>query len=230
MPISTRRRHQAMCVDDHKPLFRQIGETNSETRFLLKLVNVDDEQKFPKTSVCIILVALVYLESAKIYTGPKTVRGLKRLRTTGISRHAAINTHKNKTMHWTTTFLNRTGWTILLTLNLTSVKVSYVCNFNTFNSATLCLNNNIHLIQINQTKHYLPFMATSCGILGVEPLTNSFKSISLSSIKCSSRPPPLANLNGMNSSATNPYKGSMFLDWKRNDCTCYTTETNNWKN
>ena len=123
MPISTRRRHQAMCVDDHKPLFRQIGETNSETRFLLKLVNVDDEQKFPKTSVCIILVALVYLESAKIYTGPKTVRGLKRLRTTGISRHAAINTHKNKTMHWTTTFLNRTGWTILLTLNLTSVKV-----------------------------------------------------------------------------------------------------------
>jgi len=71
-----------MCVEDHKPLFRQTGETNSETRFSLKFVNVGDEQKFPKTSVCIILVDLVYLESAKIYTGSKRVHGLKRLRTT----------------------------------------------------------------------------------------------------------------------------------------------------
>ena len=38
-------------------------------------MNVSDEQKFPKTSVCIILVDLVYLESAKIYTGSKIVRG-----------------------------------------------------------------------------------------------------------------------------------------------------------
>ena len=54
----------------------------TETRFSLKFVNVGDEQKFPKTSVCIILVDLVYLESAKICTGLKIVRGLKRLRTT----------------------------------------------------------------------------------------------------------------------------------------------------
>ena len=72
-----------MCVDDHKPLFRQTFETNSETR-LLKFVNVGDEQKFPKTSVCIILVDLVYLESAKVCTGLKIVRGLKRLRITGL--------------------------------------------------------------------------------------------------------------------------------------------------
>jgi len=75
-----------MCVADHKPLFRQSGETNSETSFSLEFVNVGDEQKFPKTSVCIILVDLVYLESAKIYTGPKIVRGLKRLRTTVLGR------------------------------------------------------------------------------------------------------------------------------------------------
>jgi len=40
--------------------------------------------EFAKPSVCIILVALVYFESAKIYTGPKIVRVLKRLRNTGI--------------------------------------------------------------------------------------------------------------------------------------------------
>ena len=74
-----------MCVDDHMPLFRQTGETNSETRFSLKFVNVSDEQKFPKTSVCIILIVLVYIESAKIYTGSKIARGLKRLRTTDLS-------------------------------------------------------------------------------------------------------------------------------------------------
>jgi len=32
IPTSTRTRHQVMCVDDHKPLFRQTCETNSETR------------------------------------------------------------------------------------------------------------------------------------------------------------------------------------------------------
>jgi len=78
-----------MCVDDQRRLFRQTSETNSETRFLLKFVNVNDEQKFPKPSVCIILVALVYLESAKIDTGPKIVRGLKRLRTTDLN--SAVN-------------------------------------------------------------------------------------------------------------------------------------------
>ena len=75
-----------MCVEDHKPLFRQTGETNSETRFSLKFVNVGDERKFPKTSVCIILVDLVYLESSKIYTGSKIARGLQRLRTTALNK------------------------------------------------------------------------------------------------------------------------------------------------
>jgi len=74
-----------MCIADHKPLYRQSGETNSETRFSLEFVNVGDEQKFPKTSVCIILVDLVYLESANIHTGPKIFRGLKRLRTAGLA-------------------------------------------------------------------------------------------------------------------------------------------------
>jgi len=31
------KRHQVMCVDDHKLLFRQTGETNSEARFSLNL-------------------------------------------------------------------------------------------------------------------------------------------------------------------------------------------------
>jgi len=83
-----------MCVADHKPLFRQSCETNSETRFSLEFVNVGDEQKFPKTSVCIILVDLVYLESANIYTGPKIVRGLKRLRTTGLEPDPCESVHQ----------------------------------------------------------------------------------------------------------------------------------------
>jgi len=51
-----------------------------------KFVYVGDEQTFPKASVCIILVDLVYLESAKICTGLKIVRGLKRLRTTALDQ------------------------------------------------------------------------------------------------------------------------------------------------
>jgi len=56
----------------------------------LKFVNVGDEQKFPKNSVCIILVDLVYLESAKIYTGSKIVRGFKRLRTTAVEERRLL--------------------------------------------------------------------------------------------------------------------------------------------
>ena len=78
--FKTKHGHQ-LQPDDHKPLFRQTCETNSETRFSLKSVNVGDEQKFPKTNICIILVDL----SAKIYTSPKIVRGLKRLRTTELT-------------------------------------------------------------------------------------------------------------------------------------------------
>jgi len=32
-----------MCVDDRKPLFRETGETNSETMSSLKFVNVGEE-------------------------------------------------------------------------------------------------------------------------------------------------------------------------------------------
>ena len=44
--------------------------------------------EFAKTSVCIILVVLVYLESAKIYTGPEIVRVLKKLGNTGLHNNA----------------------------------------------------------------------------------------------------------------------------------------------
>jgi len=40
--------------------------------------------KFAKTSDCIIVVVLVYLESAKIYTGPKIDSVLKDLGNTGL--------------------------------------------------------------------------------------------------------------------------------------------------
>jgi len=51
-------------------------------RILIEICESGRWTEFAKTSLCIILVALIYLESAKIYTGPKTVRGLNRLRTT----------------------------------------------------------------------------------------------------------------------------------------------------
>ena len=47
IPPSTRRRHQ-VCVDDRRPLFQQTCETNSETRFSLKFVNVGDEPNLLK--------------------------------------------------------------------------------------------------------------------------------------------------------------------------------------
>ena len=53
-------------------------------RILIKICESGRWTEFAKTSLCIILVALIYLESAKIYTGPKIVRGLKRLRTTAL--------------------------------------------------------------------------------------------------------------------------------------------------
>jgi len=47
IPTSTRRRHQ-MCVKNRRPSFWQTCETNSETRFSSKLVNVGDEEKLLK--------------------------------------------------------------------------------------------------------------------------------------------------------------------------------------
>lgn len=54
---------------------------------------------------------------------------------------------------------------------------------------------------------YIPLNETSSGSFGSEVLINSVKSVSFSSIKCSSRPPPEANRKGMWSCAQNPYSG-----------------------
>jgi len=48
-------------------------------------VNVGDEPNLLKLLFCIILIALVYLEFMKIYTGSKTVCVLKRLRNTDLT-------------------------------------------------------------------------------------------------------------------------------------------------
>ena len=49
-------------------------------------MNVVDELNLVNYSVCIILVVLVHLESTKVYTGPKIVRVLKRLRNIGLAK------------------------------------------------------------------------------------------------------------------------------------------------
>jgi len=41
-------RSSLVCGDDHKPLFRQTCETNSETRLSLKSVKVGDEPNLLK--------------------------------------------------------------------------------------------------------------------------------------------------------------------------------------
>ena len=45
--------HQVMCVEDHQPLFRQTGETNSETRFSLKFVNVGESILSPRRFILV---------------------------------------------------------------------------------------------------------------------------------------------------------------------------------
>lgn len=54
---------------------------------------------------------------------------------------------------------------------------------------------------------YKPLKVTSNGSLVTGALIISLKSISFSSLKCSSRPPPEAKRNGMKSGAWNPYSG-----------------------
>ena len=53
-------------------LVKQTQRKGSHWNLWMRAMN-----EFSKTSICIILVVLVYLESAKICTGPKIVRGLK---------------------------------------------------------------------------------------------------------------------------------------------------------
>ena len=57
---------------------------------LIEICESGQWTEFAKTSLCIIFVALIYLESAKIYTGPEIVRGLKRLRTTGLGSRLMV--------------------------------------------------------------------------------------------------------------------------------------------
>ena len=64
----------------------------TQSRDLIEICESGRWTEFLKTSLCIILVALIYLESAKIYTGPKIVRVLKRLRTT-VLRYSFTKSH-----------------------------------------------------------------------------------------------------------------------------------------
>ena len=66
-----------MCVDDHKPLWNELRD-----KILIAFYECGRWTGFVKPSVCIILVVLVYRESAKIYTGPKIVRVFRRLKNT----------------------------------------------------------------------------------------------------------------------------------------------------
>jgi len=65
-------------------LFVKLVKQTQPDKILIEICECGRWTEFAKTSVCIILAALVYLESAKVYTGPKIVRALKRLRNTAI--------------------------------------------------------------------------------------------------------------------------------------------------
>ena len=54
-------------------------------KILIEICECERWIQFAKTSVCIIVVVLVYREPAKIYTGLKIVRVLKRLRNTALN-------------------------------------------------------------------------------------------------------------------------------------------------
>ena len=75
---------------------------NSGTSFSLKFVNMGDkETKFAKDSVSIILA--VYLGTAKIYIGPKRVRGLKRLGNTVLDQKCKYRIGSSSSfvdLHW----------------------------------------------------------------------------------------------------------------------------------
>jgi len=59
-----------------------IFKTRHRDKILTKICECGQWTEFSKTSVCVILVVLVYLESAEVYTGPKIVHVVKRLRNT----------------------------------------------------------------------------------------------------------------------------------------------------
>ena len=65
-------------------LFDKLVKQTQPDKILIEICDCGRWTDFAKTSVCIILVAVVYLESVKVYTGPKIVRVLKRLRNTGL--------------------------------------------------------------------------------------------------------------------------------------------------
>jgi len=65
-------------------LFDKLVKQTQPDKILIEICDCGRWTDFAETSVCIILVDVVYLESAKVYTGPKIVRVLKRLRNTGL--------------------------------------------------------------------------------------------------------------------------------------------------
>jgi len=62
-----------MCALKTSPNINKVVKQLRD-KILIEVCGCGRWTEFAKTSVCIILVVLVYLESAKIYTGPKIVR------------------------------------------------------------------------------------------------------------------------------------------------------------
>jgi len=88
--FKTKHQYQLQCKDDIGVRWRpQTLISTNLCKLRDKILNGIREcgrsTKFAKPSVYIILVVLVHLESAKIYTGPKIDRALKRLGNTGIN-------------------------------------------------------------------------------------------------------------------------------------------------
>jgi len=88
--FETKQRYQLHPEDDIRCALTttKLFSTNLWNKFrdkiLTEICEIGRWIEFAKTSVCIILVVLAYRESVKIYTGPKILRVLKRLRNTVI--------------------------------------------------------------------------------------------------------------------------------------------------
>ena len=77
---------------------RSLNSTNFwnklRDKILIEICECGWWTEFAKTSVCIILVVLVYFEPTKIYTPPKIVRVLKRVRNTELHLLAYFSPHQ----------------------------------------------------------------------------------------------------------------------------------------
>jgi len=89
--FKTRHRYQLQAEDDIRwaltttgPYFDKLVK-QTQRKILIETCECGRWTEFARTGVLFILVVSIYLESAKIYTGPKILRVLKRLRNTGLS-------------------------------------------------------------------------------------------------------------------------------------------------